>query len=121
GYLWKLDAPFVWGPVAGAANIPWSYFAHFGWKDRVFYSVRNLANQIQKRTKLRCRKAARRAAHIWVVGDDDRKMVSDLWQAPCEQMADSAAPVVADATVRSYDGARPLRLVWSGLHIARKA
>src|SRR5687767_7122074 len=26
GYLWKLDAPFVWGPIGGAADVPPAFF-----------------------------------------------------------------------------------------------
>ncbi len=25
GYLWKLDAPFIWGPIGGGQNYPWRF------------------------------------------------------------------------------------------------
>jgi len=120
-YLWKLDAPFVWGPIGGAANIPWSYFDGFGLKDRLFYALRNLTNEAQKRLKFRSRKAAARAAHIWFIGEDERRMVSEIWGRPCSQLTETAPKEIFDLPPRVYDGKRPLKLAWSGAHIGRKA
>ena len=30
GYLWKLEAPFVWGPIGGTQNYPWRFLAWAG-------------------------------------------------------------------------------------------
>ena len=30
GYLWKLDVPFVWGPVGGTQNYPWRFITRAG-------------------------------------------------------------------------------------------
>src|SRR5205814_10715674 len=121
GYLWKMNVPFVWGPVGGGANMPWSFLSSFGLKDRLFFTLRNVTNSIQKRTRLRSRRAAKRAAHIWIVGEDERRMVSELWERTCEHLTESAPTVQCDLPARSYDGKRPLRLAWSGQHIGRKA
>ena len=66
GYLWKLDVPFIWGPTGGGGNIPWSYFADFGSHDRLYYALKNIANQLHVWTKWRSRMAARRAELVLV-------------------------------------------------------
>jgi glycosyltransferase involved in cell wall biosynthesis len=122
GYVWKLDAPFVWGPIGGAANIPWSYFRGFTIAERAFYGLRNVVNHLQKRLTIRSRRAAERASHIWVIGDDERRMVSDIWARPCTQLIETAPATGTRARASPpYDGTRPLRLAWSGSHIGRKA
>ena len=63
GYSWKLDAPFVWGPVGGAQNYPWRFLAGAGWKGTMTESVRNLLNLWQMRCARRVGQAARRDRH----------------------------------------------------------
>ena len=120
GYLWKLSTPFVWGPVVGAADVPWSYFSILTRRDQLFYGLRNLVNAWHKRTKLRSRRAALAARWIWVSGQDNRALVTDRWGAASHVMVETGTTSAVGA-VRRYDGQRPLRLIWSGLHVGRKA
>jgi glycosyltransferase involved in cell wall biosynthesis len=121
GYLWKLGIPFFWGPVSGASNLPWKYFSILGLRDRIVYAVRNIANEIQKRISLRCRRAARSAAHIWALFPDNRKLVTDIWHCPCTHMFESGAAPRSQASIKNYDGHGPLQLIFSSYHVGRKA
>ena len=123
GYLWKLDAPFVWGPVGGAADVPWPFLRTMGWGDRCFYAARNLANAVQQRLAWRCRRAARAARHVWAIGEENARMVRHRWGRDAETVIESGASAREDVTpaAADYDGRRPLRVVWSGEHIGRKA
>ena len=120
GYLWTLGIPFVWGPIAGASNIPGKYFKLFSWRDWIFYHLKNTVNAIHKRVKMRSRQAARAARHIFVTTSADQSMVTQLWGRDCQIMLDTGSPEM-EGRVRDYDGVRSLRLVWSGLHAGRKA
>ena len=121
GYLWKLPVPFVWGPVGGAANVPAAFLGIMGTGDRLFYALRNIANAAQRRTLWRCRTAARRAGHVWAVGEANRRLVEDTWGTPAEPMLEVGGEPHPAGRVRTYPGERPLRLVWSGQHVGRKA
>lgn len=121
GYLWKLPAPFVWGPITGAADIPFAYLPLMGWSDRLFYAVRNISNAIYKQTSWRCRSAAETARHIWAVGRETMEMINDDWGYPAENLVESGAVVRIGMVHRNFHASRPLRLVWSGQHIGRKA
>jgi glycosyltransferase involved in cell wall biosynthesis len=120
GYLWKLPIPFVWGPVGGAANTPTSFLPMMGWRERIFYSARNVLNSIQKRTLIRCSRAARRAGHIWAIGEEDRLMVERVWGCEAEQMTETGTSTNGRVQPKERDQRRPLRIVWSGRHIGRK-
>ena len=120
GYLWKLHAPFVWGPIAGAAGFPTGYFDLLSRKERLFYRMRNAINRRQQRSR-RCAAAAKKASLIWAVSDADSQLVSQRWGKSAEPLRESAATVHPDAAPRDYDGSRSLRVVWSGQHIGRKA
>ncbi len=123
GYLWKLPIPFFWGPVAGASNMPWSFFKHLSSKERLGYGLRNIANEIQKRLYPRPRKAAKTAAHIWAIGEDNRRMFVDVFNVPAECLCEAGGkPQPQLASVKTYDPkTEPLRLVWAGVHVGRKA
>lgn len=120
GYLWSLGIPFIWGPVAGASNIPCPFFKIFSWRDRLFYTLKNFVNELHKRLKSRPESAARAAKKILATTEEDRRMISTHWHADSTLMLDTGAPNL-DGHPRDYDPNRPLRLLWSGLHVGRKA
>jgi glycosyltransferase involved in cell wall biosynthesis len=119
GYLWKLDVPFIWGPIGGGENIPWTYFADFGLHDSIYYALKNVANKLHGWTKWRSRIAARRADHVLVTSAQLHKMLLG-WGGRPQLMLEVGTPNWLGRP-RYYDGVRPLRLCWIGLHIGRKA
>lgn len=120
GFLWKMDLPYLWGPIAGAVMMPRPFFELLSFRDRVFYFIRNTLNARQMRTKMRCRKAAARSAKIWVVDELNRDMVRDYFGCESSLMLDSGCQPVDNGFVRRYDATRPLRVLWSGVHEGRK-
>ena len=119
GYLWKLGVPFIWGPIAGGENIPLGYFADFGSHDQVYYALKNLANKLHRWTKWRSRTAAYCAARVFVSSAELHGTIARWGRAPT-MMPEVGTPNWPGRR-RCYDGARPLRLCWIGLHIGRKA
>ena len=118
GYLWKLNVPFIWGPFGGGGNIPWSYFVDFGWHDRLYYALKNIANRMHAWTKWRSRIAARRAERV-VVNSNELYSMLVRWGRTPHLMLEVGTSNWSGRP-RLYDGARPLRICWIGLHIGRK-
>lgn len=121
GYLWKINAPFLWGPISGASMIPLSFFGILGWKGIIRNSVRNVVNGLQMRGLLRCRKAARKSSQIWVVSDDDKKMVKDIWHCDASSMLEIAADSHGLGCVKKRLSGEKLIVVWSAIHQSAKA
>jgi glycosyltransferase involved in cell wall biosynthesis len=119
GYLWKLGVPFIWGPISGGEYIPLSYFADFSSHDRVYYALKNLANNLHRWTKRRSRVAARRAERVFVSSPELHETIA-RWGCAPDLMLEAGAPNWSGRR-RRFDGARPIRLCWIGLHIGRKA
>ena len=120
GYLWKMNAPFVWGPVGGAANFPPKYFGSLKPLDALIYRLRNFIN-LRQMHKPRCLVAAARAQFMWAIGPEDMELVEDLWHHQVERLLETGATARDIAAVRDYNGNRPLRIIWSGRHQGRKA
>lgn len=120
GFLWKLSIPFVWGPIEGGENIPSDYLCLMGGWEKAFYVLRNMINDLQKAHHRRARAAAHAARHIWAVGGHNAEMVRRCWGRGAELVVENGAQAPCGSP-RSYDRSRPLRLVWVGKHIGRKA
>jgi glycosyltransferase involved in cell wall biosynthesis len=122
GFLWKLGVPFFWGPVAGASDVPFRYFPLMGWRDRIAYGARNIANWIQMRIAPRPRKAARAASEIWAVGPDNTDLITGMWGVPSTHIYECAAwPPKPDQAVKTFKPGEKLRLVTAGYLVGRKA
>ena len=62
GYLWKLEIPFVWGPVGGTQNFPWRFLRQAALRGAIRETYRNLLNVVQLYLSPRLRAVARTAA-----------------------------------------------------------
>ena len=121
GYMWKLGIPFFWGPVGGSVNEPVSFASVYSLSGRIKVLLRCAINGFQKRVLPRPRMAAKVAKKIWAVTSADMETITQIWGAKCEQMLETASTPVSDVRVRTWDGASPLRIVWSGTHTYGKA
>ena len=57
GYLWKLDVPYMWGPICGVNNVPWKLFKILTIKGKIRFLIRNVVNTMQFALSFRLRKA----------------------------------------------------------------
>ncbi len=121
GYLWRLDVPFVWGPVSGAPMIPVSFIRSLGFKGVWRHGLRNLMNWWQMRFARRCQIASEKARKLWVVSEDDRRMVEELWKGEAEFMLEVGTEINQLTTMRRRKVGDTLNLCWSGLLHAGKA
>lgn len=60
GFLWKLDLPYIWGPVGGATNAPYTLFPALSVTGRLKHAFRSVANTIQLHTNGRVKRAVKR-------------------------------------------------------------
>ncbi len=121
GYLWKMDAPFIWGPVGGTQNYPWRFIKQAGLVGAVREAGRNIFNNFQLHFSRRTKLAARRAAAViaatsTVEGDFSRiigvkpMIISDVGIARITEISRPPRPAQ-----------EPLRILWSGVMQYRKA
>lgn len=118
GYLWRLDVPFVWGPIGGSQNYPWRFLAAGGMRGALQEGVRNLLNCVQLRFSRRVKAAARRAALMMAANSVN---VGDF------QQVHGVSPVllleIGAETVkpRRVEAHQEIRILWSGEFSHRKA
>jgi glycosyltransferase involved in cell wall biosynthesis len=123
GYLWKIDKPFVWGPIGGLENSPWNFLPSSGFKGLVFYTGRNIFNLFQRNLSKRAKQAAKRNNAVLIAATPgNQKLISDLWntnsQVICEVGQEDIGTEIVPSTRSGTN--EPLKIIWSGLHTPRK-
>ncbi|MFD2111272.1 glycosyltransferase [Thiorhodococcus fuscus] len=121
GYLWKLPIPFVWGPVGGHAQMPWRYIPSLDRHSAIHYSVRNVLNAIQMRTSGRVRKAVRAADVILAATREDQTALRRTHGLESVLLNEQGTTSQLTTARPSRSTQTPLKLVWCGLFVGRKA
>ncbi|MBN1489483.1 MAG: glycosyltransferase, partial [Phycisphaerae bacterium] len=120
GYLWRLNLPFVWGPIDGVTNMPLRFWRILGIGGTAYYVVYNLINTWQRRFAPRVQQARARAGALAAASEGTQRLLRQLCNTQSHVIHDTGPVETGSAeTKRPRDG-EPLRLVWSGLHIPRK-
>ncbi len=122
GYLWKLNKPFIWGPLGGLNNTAWCLLPELGLRDACHYAVRNIMNSWQKRFSYAARKVSQASHTIFVSDPEGIRTVEQLWGRKTVLMREVGTPVIMNFPKPTVHVAgEPLRICWVGVHEARKA
>jgi glycosyltransferase involved in cell wall biosynthesis len=120
GYLWKLDAPFVWGPIGGVQDYPWRFLPSAGVCGALKEICRSIGNNVQLRLSRRVRGAARKAAVILAANGDNQRRFGRVHGVTLPVLPDVGIDRV-DGEPRTEPRRGPLRLLWSGRLLHCKA
>ncbi len=122
GQLWKLDAPFVWGPIGGLNDMPWRLFGALEAGGKLYYAAYNMVNLIQRRFLRAPRRAALRAGPGLIAATRDMAVrIEQAWGLPSRVISEVTAPTGMTSRARHRKQGEPIRLLWSGVHLPRKA
>ena len=83
GYLWRMNKPFVWGPIGGFDNTPWCMLPSMGLKGLVYYSCYNIINWWQMHTNGRVRAAMRKADALIAATITNAQRIKTLFGKDC--------------------------------------
>jgi len=114
GYLWKLDAPFVWGPLGGTQNYPWRFLGEAGFGGACREALRNAANLVQLHFSPRVRRAARKATTIVAASSTNQRDFARAHRVAPVLGSDVGLHRIADVPRTCPKTSRPLRILWSG-------
>jgi glycosyltransferase involved in cell wall biosynthesis len=122
GHLWKLDIPFVWGPIGGLENTPWRLLPTMGARGALYYGARNLVNSGHRRFLRQPRHAfAAAGAGVIAATDGIRREIRRWYKSHAEVICEVGLPRQTVTTYSLRRAHEPLRLAWSGLHLPGKA
>lgn len=64
GYLWKIEKPLIWGPIAGIGSIPYSFLKGGGMKYTAFFLLKNFITKLQLRYSPRVKQIIKKAHYV---------------------------------------------------------
>lgn len=122
GYLWNMKIPFVWGPIGGMGRFPWRFMTKVGFHGALYYFSYNILNWCQSRLLSRPRLAAKAAGKALISATpENQSEARALWGCESTVMTEVGLPRKPKDSGLGRNTNEPLRIVWSGLHIERKA
>lgn len=125
GFLWRLNVPFIWGPVGGLVYAPRVMFSDLSRKMRVFQGIRNILTWVQFSVSPRVRIAYRAAsenggfiAATTDIGERFQRRFGGryVWIPETGSNCGLDAPAHMDDPITD----RPLELLWLGALIDLK-
>jgi glycosyltransferase involved in cell wall biosynthesis len=116
GLLWKLDVPFVWGPVGGGQVPPASLKQYYGgfWAAEM---LRGLRKQLLAFNPF-VSGAARNAAAIIVSNRETERLVAPMTKTPLISATEIGVAIPAPRPERESSGR--LEIAWAGVLTPRK-
>ena len=122
GYLWKLPIPFLWGPIGGHVQMPWRFLPALGPRGAFQSGLRSVLNWVQMRTSRRVMKAMQQASVLLAATREDQVAIRRIHGREAVLLNEQGTnPIASIKGKESFDGRRPLRVVWCGIFVARKA
>lgn len=78
-YMYKLDIPFIYGPVSGGESIPAGIHYPFGTKEKIIETIRKIT-QIVAKNSLNLKRCCKNSSVIVVVTNESKKMIPQKYQ-----------------------------------------
>lgn len=78
GFLWKLQLPYVWGPIGGVQNLPVKLFPALSLSGKLKFTIRALGNYFQFRFNRRLKKALKRSDVLLTATSENKTLFKKI-------------------------------------------
>lgn len=112
GYLWKIDKPFVWGPVGGAVFINKNLLKHIPIFNKSLFLLKNYINFIQLKFSSRVRKASNKASTIIFANSDNKKAFEKYLNVTGEVISEQGSFTIKNNVLKLDKST--FEIVWAG-------
>lgn len=110
---WRLDAPFVWGPIGGTHNFPKRFLGQLNFIGAVRELARNALNSWQLRHSRLVKQAMQAAEMVAVASESAKQALAELADHPPRVLLETGVDPVA-VSREPRDPREPLKILWSG-------
>jgi glycosyltransferase involved in cell wall biosynthesis len=122
GLLWKLDVPFVWGPIGGLEQTTWALLPALGVRGCLYFLARNLLNDWDRRFSRTPKLAfARAEGGIIAATTGIQKEIKRFYGQDSTVACEIGLPPVTRNTPVQRTSAEPLAILWCGNLVPGKA
>lgn len=120
GFLWRLDKPYIWGPINAKEAFPTTYLNGVNWKKKCFITLKNIINKYQLISATRVYKAAKKAQFIIAASSDSAHALKKYLNCDPILINESGCDVIDKNIIHNYSSKQILELLWVGRFIFSK-
>lgn len=122
GLLWKVEAPFVWGPIGGLEQTTWALLPALGLRGCLYFLARNLLNEWDRRFSRAPRQAFAKAdGGIIAATSGIQRDIRRFYGYDSTVISEIGLPPVTREAPARRRPSDPFALLWCGNHLAGKA
>lgn len=121
GKLWKLNLPYIWGPIGGVNNIPAKLFPALQTGDKIKFLFRFVVNFSQIRWNIRLRKALQKTNLLLTATTENQKKFELIHNKQSIYLAENAIHQIFNLRNLEFDDDEKLHFTWIGSIDGRKA
>jgi hypothetical protein len=122
GYLWKINKPFVWGPIGGLVNISNKLLFTLDFNSFLYFLFKNIFNSFQRSFSNRVLSAAKRENSILISATkENQRLISKYWNRNSELLCEVGS-IKSDFNFspnKRFNN-EPLKIIWSAHHFPGK-
>ena len=121
GFLWKINKPFVWGPIGGLENSSFKLLTMLDFEGVVYFGLRNLINLVQRNFLTRPKKAAFRAKSKLIAATPSNSLlIKKIWKQDSIIISEVGNESQKDIVVNKRMIGEKLKIIWSAQHTQGK-
>ena len=121
GYLWKLDLPYVWGPIGGANNLPRQLLAALPMAGKVKLTFRAVVNWFQLRFSRRVRSALKNVDVLLTATTENQEIFRKVLRKESLYFPENGIVGAISLNHAKFSNLERIHLIWIGSIEARKA
>jgi glycosyltransferase involved in cell wall biosynthesis len=121
GLLWKLDRPYVWGPIGGATSIDLRLLSALPKSGQFKLLLRKFINEVQLRYSARVKKAVNASDFLMAATTDNQKILQTRYGVQSTYIPENGTVGEYLGESKSKVNNNVINLIWIGTIEARKA
>lgn len=121
GYLWKLNKPYIWGPILGVENRPFKLYKALSFRGKINALTRRIIHNGMFRFMPRLRKAIKRCDYIFSITTNTQKQLSTIYHKNSYYLPEHGILQMEANQPLHYEKDNILNLIWVGTLCERKA
>lgn len=121
GYFWKIDKPYVWGPIGGVGLTPWCMIPSMGLRGAIYYLFYNCINLWQMYTMGRVKRAMAKSDALISATQKTREAILKLYGKDSVIIPEVGLEEIATNMIAQRAESKKLRICWSGQHTPGKS
>lgn len=121
GFLWKIDKPYIWGPIGGVNNLPFNGLKFLSSKGKYKLIIRSLINSYQRRFSKRLKKALNSVDYLLTATSESQNFFKKTHNIKSFYIPENG--IIGDVTINKnkFSIKEKIKLIWIGSIEDRKA